>query len=51
MWTEQYAKPLDVSAGVAMLSEMGFDAAAAADALRRTNGDQDQALELLLAGS
>merc|ERR1711988_1825807 len=36
-WTESFAKPLDVDAGVARLTDMGFDAAAAAEALRATN--------------
>merc|ERR1711988_1923067 len=37
MWTDNFAKPLDVDAGVARLTDMGFDAAAAAEALRATN--------------
>jgi len=49
-WTDSFAKPLDVDAGVAALTDMGFDAEAAAKALRSTGGDQQQAMEILLGG-
>lgn len=53
-WCETYAKPggggSAVSPAVAKLTEMGFDAAAAENALAQCGGDEQQALEILLAG-
>mmetsp|Transcript_1804 Transcript_1804/g.5256 ORF Transcript_1804/g.5256 Transcript_1804/m.5256 type:complete len:194 (-) Transcript_1804:342-923(-) len=49
-WTESYAKKDAVDEKVVRLVEMGFDEAAAMNALRTANGDESAALEFLLAG-
>ena len=52
-WTTNYATREAASAAsadkVAKLTDMGFDAAAAAEALRESGGDEQAALESLLA--
>mmetsp|Transcript_6094 Transcript_6094/g.15533 ORF Transcript_6094/g.15533 Transcript_6094/m.15533 type:complete len:192 (+) Transcript_6094:272-847(+) len=49
-WTENYAMEKAGDEKVTRLKEMGFEEGAVVNALGRCNGDENQALELLLAG-
>ena len=49
-WTENYAIEKAKDEKVEKLKEMGFEEAAVINALSRSAGDENQALELLLTG-
>lgn len=49
-WTENYATEKAKNEKVEKLKEMGFEEAAVINALARSAGDENQALELLLTG-
>ena len=49
-WTENYATEKAKDEKLEKLKEMGFEEAAVVNALARSAGDENQALELLLTG-
>jgi len=50
-WTESYATEQSASQKIDSLMSMGFDRAAAEDALKKCDDDENRAIELLLSGA